>query len=310
MSSGRDEQRRAALAAVAPGTALREGLERILRGNTGALIVLGYDQSVAGPVLGRLRAQRAVLRHPAARAGQDGRRHRAGRDRAAPSCAPPSSWCPTRGCPPASPAPGTAPPSASPGRPATRSSRSASRCASSPSTPAAPGTCSRTPRPSCRGRTRPWPPWSGTSSGSTRSPGRCRPWRSRTWPRSGTSPPWPSGWRWSAGSPTRSRATWSSSAPTAGCWPSSWTSCGRHRAAAPVPGPGLRARRAGGPAPAPRPSALAELADLSADELLDCGAVAAVLGLGGTEHLDDSVSPHGYRLLARSRGCPARSSTP
>jgi diadenylate cyclase len=46
MSSGRDEQRRAALAAVAPGTALREGLERILRGSTGGLIVLGCDQSV------------------------------------------------------------------------------------------------------------------------------------------------------------------------------------------------------------------------------------------------------------------------
>jgi diadenylate cyclase len=46
MSKGRDEQRRAALAAVAPGTVLREGLERILRGSTGALIVLGYDQAV------------------------------------------------------------------------------------------------------------------------------------------------------------------------------------------------------------------------------------------------------------------------
>jgi diadenylate cyclase len=42
----RDERRRAALAAVAPGTALRDGLERILRGNTGALIVLGSDASV------------------------------------------------------------------------------------------------------------------------------------------------------------------------------------------------------------------------------------------------------------------------
>ena len=31
------------LAAVAPGTALRDGLERILRGGTGALIVLGHD---------------------------------------------------------------------------------------------------------------------------------------------------------------------------------------------------------------------------------------------------------------------------
>jgi diadenylate cyclase len=45
-------------------------------------------------------------------------------------------------------------------------------------------------------------------------------------------------------------------------------------------------------------AALAELAELSAEELLDCGAVAAVLGLGGAEHLDDTVSPHGYRLLA------------
>jgi diadenylate cyclase len=38
--------RRAALAVVAPGTGLRDGLERIVRGNTGALIVLGYDQVV------------------------------------------------------------------------------------------------------------------------------------------------------------------------------------------------------------------------------------------------------------------------
>jgi diadenylate cyclase len=37
---------RSTLAAVAPGTDLREGLERILRGNTGALIVLGYDRTV------------------------------------------------------------------------------------------------------------------------------------------------------------------------------------------------------------------------------------------------------------------------
>ena len=31
---------------LAPGTALRDGLERILRGRTGALIVLGYDERV------------------------------------------------------------------------------------------------------------------------------------------------------------------------------------------------------------------------------------------------------------------------
>jgi diadenylate cyclase len=34
------------LAAVAPGTDLREGLERILRGRTGALVVLGHDKTV------------------------------------------------------------------------------------------------------------------------------------------------------------------------------------------------------------------------------------------------------------------------
>ncbi len=37
---------RSVLAAMAPGTQLRDGLERILRGNTGGLIVLGYDRTV------------------------------------------------------------------------------------------------------------------------------------------------------------------------------------------------------------------------------------------------------------------------
>jgi diadenylate cyclase len=36
----------ATLHAVAPGTPLRDGLERILRGRTGALIVLGFDETV------------------------------------------------------------------------------------------------------------------------------------------------------------------------------------------------------------------------------------------------------------------------
>ena len=43
----RDEKLRETLAAVAPGTELRDGLERILRGRTGALIVLGLDKTVA-----------------------------------------------------------------------------------------------------------------------------------------------------------------------------------------------------------------------------------------------------------------------
>ena len=37
---------RATLATIAPGTLLRDGLERILRGRTGALIVLGHDKVV------------------------------------------------------------------------------------------------------------------------------------------------------------------------------------------------------------------------------------------------------------------------
>src|SRR6478752_2076282 len=43
-----DEQLRlrATLASIAPGTSLRDGLERILRGRTGALIVLGQDKVV------------------------------------------------------------------------------------------------------------------------------------------------------------------------------------------------------------------------------------------------------------------------
>ena len=36
------------IAQIAPGTELREGLERILRGRTGALIVLGSDRTVTG----------------------------------------------------------------------------------------------------------------------------------------------------------------------------------------------------------------------------------------------------------------------
>ncbi|KGM13599.1 DNA integrity scanning diadenylate cyclase DisA [Cellulomonas bogoriensis] len=41
-----EEKLRSTLAAVAPGTELRDGLERILRGRTGALIVLGHDPVV------------------------------------------------------------------------------------------------------------------------------------------------------------------------------------------------------------------------------------------------------------------------
>ncbi len=46
MTDPDDELFRATQAAVAPGTELRDGLERILRGNTGALLVLGHDKLV------------------------------------------------------------------------------------------------------------------------------------------------------------------------------------------------------------------------------------------------------------------------
>ena len=43
---GHSELLRQTLARLAPGTALRDGLERILRGRTGGLIVLGHDDAV------------------------------------------------------------------------------------------------------------------------------------------------------------------------------------------------------------------------------------------------------------------------
>ncbi|MFB0836001.1 DNA integrity scanning diadenylate cyclase DisA [Arthrobacter halodurans] len=46
MPKSPEEALRVTLARVAPGTALRDGLERILRGRTGALIVLGTDRVV------------------------------------------------------------------------------------------------------------------------------------------------------------------------------------------------------------------------------------------------------------------------
>lgn len=46
MSKSPEDALRTTLARVAPGTELRDGLERILRGRTGALIVLGHDRVV------------------------------------------------------------------------------------------------------------------------------------------------------------------------------------------------------------------------------------------------------------------------
>ncbi|QYJ03752.1 DNA integrity scanning diadenylate cyclase DisA [Nocardioides panacisoli] len=51
-----------------------------------------------------------------------------------------------------------------------------------------------------------------------------------------------------------------------------------------------------GPAPTER---LGRIEELGPTELVDVAAVASVLGLGGGEHLDGAVSPRGHRLLAR-----------
>ena len=52
-------------------------------------------------------------------------------------------------------------------------------------------------------------------------------------------------------------------------------------------------------------SMLADLANLSPTDLVDQGAVATVLGLGSAEHLDGAVAPRGYRLLAKVPRLPA-----
>jgi len=44
---------------------------------------------------------------------------------------------------------------------------------------------------------------------------------------------------------------------------------------------------------------LADLEGLSASDLVDIASVAAALGLGSSEHLDSAVTPKGYRLLAK-----------
>jgi diadenylate cyclase len=50
---------------------------------------------------------------------------------------------------------------------------------------------------------------------------------------------------------------------------------------------------------------LAELGGLSASALVDIASVAAALGLGASEHLDGAVTPKGYRLLAKVPRLPS-----
>jgi diadenylate cyclase len=50
---------------------------------------------------------------------------------------------------------------------------------------------------------------------------------------------------------------------------------------------------------------LTELGGLSASDLVDIASVAAALGLGSSEHLDGAVTPKGYRLLAKVPRLPS-----
>ena len=50
---------------------------------------------------------------------------------------------------------------------------------------------------------------------------------------------------------------------------------------------------------------LAELEGLGSTELVDIGAISRSLGLGSNEHLDGAVTPRGYRLLAKVPRLPA-----
>ena len=117
-----DEIVRATLAAVAPGTELRDGLERILRGRTGALIVLGNDKVVETVSTGGfpldIEFSATRLRELAKMDGGIVCDREVTRIlRAA------TQLVPTPTSRPASPEPGTAPPSGWPSRPASRSSR-------------------------------------------------------------------------------------------------------------------------------------------------------------------------------------------
>src|SRR3712207_8997751 len=58
------------LGRIAPGTALRDGLELILAGRTGALIVLGYDRVVESICTGGFGPRRAPTANPLGRLGE------------------------------------------------------------------------------------------------------------------------------------------------------------------------------------------------------------------------------------------------
>lgn len=133
MARSPEESLKATLARVAPGTPLRDGLERILRGRTGALIVLGSDRTIdsicsggfeIGIEFSPTRLRELAKMDGAIVCDKD----------ASNIIKPLSSWSLIPASKPRNQAPGTARPSAWPSRPVYRSFRSASQCRSSPST--------------------------------------------------------------------------------------------------------------------------------------------------------------------------------
>ena len=171
----------AILSTVAPGTVLRDGLERILRGNTGGLVVFGFDKlvdemSTGGFVLdvefSPQRLRELCKMDGAVVVYQRRLPHRARRRAVGPGRGDPH-----RGD--RHPAPHRRPRRQADRLPG--ASRCRSRCASSRCMCAASATFWRTPARSCPRRTRRWPPWSATNCAWTRSPEPCRRWRSRTW---------------------------------------------------------------------------------------------------------------------------------
>ncbi len=153
---------------LAPGTPLRDGLERILRGRTGALIVLGYDDSVRIDLRRRLLAGRPLRARPGCGSCRRWTARWCCPPTAAASCGPTCSWCPTRPSRPTSPAPGTGLPNAPRSRPAIPLISVSHSMSIVTVYVAGERHVCPTRRPSCRGPTRPSPPSSATSPGSTR----------------------------------------------------------------------------------------------------------------------------------------------
>lgn len=153
-----------ALALIAPGTAMRDGLERIVHGRTGALVVLGHGAKVDAISTGGFAidvpftatALRELAKMDGAIVVDDSLQHIL---RAA------VHLMPDPGCPPTRRAPATGRPTGWRAKSGYRWSRCRRRCRPSPCSSTASGTWSNAPTSSCRGPTRPSPPWPVTAAG-------------------------------------------------------------------------------------------------------------------------------------------------